>query len=329
MEIFAWITDQLTAFLSRAGIEKAGIKVAFESYGLEPLWALLRDTYFSPFVMLFAIPLLLVLGRISPAEKAPPLSDGYVVLDFLYPLLALPVQATVIVGGASLIKRGFETYIPFMNTGLVDRQPIVVQAVAAVLITDFMFYVAHWVKHKVPWLWYFHAIHHSQRYVSPFTTFRNHPCEDLTNLIIKTLPIAIVGGSRPTWFLFVLLDSMWGFYIHANIRTNLGPLKYVLVTPQNHRLHHTIEAEQIDRNFGERLTVWDWLFGTLYRDFDAYPKTGVKGCEWIEEKGAGPWALARAWCLQFIYPFWMIGRDLHRTGAWMVGRLGGAASATR
>ena len=69
MEIFAWITDQLTAFLSRAGIEKAGIKVAFESHGLEPLWALLRDTYFSPFVMLFAIPLLLVLGRISPADR--------------------------------------------------------------------------------------------------------------------------------------------------------------------------------------------------------------------------------------------------------------------
>jgi len=313
MEIFHWTSEQLISWLASLGVDKQAIKAAFEAYGLEPLWALLRDTYLNPYVMLCVIPLLLLLKRIWPADD-PPRSPFtcYVLLDFLYPIFALPVQATVIVTGVSVIDGFFKTHIPFLQSGLVDGQPLWLQGLAAVLIVDFMFYVAHWLKHKIPWLWYFHAVHHSQRQLSPFTTFRNHPFEELINAAIKTAPIAAIGGARPTWFLFALFDNMWGYFLHSNIRMNLGPLKYILVTPQNHRLHHTINPEQVDRNFGERLTLWDWLFGTIYKDFDAYPETGVKGCEWIEEKSSHPFNLIKAFVLQLVYPFWMIGRDIQK-----------------
>jgi sterol desaturase/sphingolipid hydroxylase (fatty acid hydroxylase superfamily) len=313
MEMFHQITDQLIGWLAYLGVNKEAVKGAFEAYGLEPLWVLLRDIYFNPYVMLFAIPLLLLLKRIWPADdSARSPFTCYVLLDFLYPILTLPVQVTVIVTGVSVIDRFFKTHLPFLKTGLVERQPLWLQGLAAVLIVDFMFYVAHWLKHKIPWLWYFHAVHHSQRQLSPFTTFRNHPFEGLINAAIKTAPVAAIGGTRPTWLLFALFDNMWGYFIHSNIRMNLGPLKYILVTPQNHRVHHTINPEQIDRNFGERLTLWDWLFGTIHKDFDAYPETGVKGCEQIEEKSARPFELIRAFVLQLVYPFWMIGRDLRR-----------------
>ena len=130
--------------------------------------------------------------------------------------------------------------------------------------------------------------------------------------MIKTVPIAIIGGTYPGWALFAFFNGMWGYYIHADLRTNMGPLKYVLVTPQNHRLHHTIEPSLIDRNFGERLTVWDWMFGTLHTDFDTYTATGVKGWEMIEETSAAPFALLTAWLRQFLFPFRMIGEDVRR-----------------
>lgn len=310
MEVFHQITEQLVGLPSLFGIDKLTLKVAFELYGLQPLWSLLRDVYLNPYVLMLGIPLWVLLGKIWPAEKHRSLSSGNLPLDFLYPIFSLPIQTTIIVSGAAFINRAFAAYIPFLDANLLDGQPVAIQAVGAFLIVDFMFYVTHWLKHKVPWLWYFHAVHHSQRHVNLFTTFRNHPFEGLINLSIKAVPIAIVGGSYPAWALFALFNSMWGYYIHANVRTNMGPLKYLIVTPQNHRLHHSIEPQHLDRNFGERLTIWDWMFGTLYKDFDVYPSSGVKGCEWIEEKRVSPISLVVAWLLQFFYPFYMIGSDI-------------------
>lgn len=310
MVFFDWITEQLVLFLATLGLEKESIKAAFEARGLGSLWVLIRDLYLNPYNLLLVFPLWLLLSRLWPAEDQTSENRSSLALDFLYPLFALPIEASLIAAGALFINGLFETYVPLLDTGLLDDQPLVVQTAGAFLIADFMFYVAHVIKHKVPWLWYFHSVHHSQRHLNLFTTHRNHPMEDWTNLVIKTVPVAIVGGSYPAWTIFLLVNNMWGYYIHANIRTNMGALKYVLVTPQNHRLHHTIEANQMDRNYGERLTVWDWIFGTLWKDFDAYPKTGVKECEWIEERTATPWGLAGAWLKQFAYPFWMIGRDV-------------------
>lgn len=312
MGLFEQLTEQLFGALALIGLEKQALKDAFYGFGLGPFWDLLRDFYLNPYLILFTIPLWMVLSRIRPAEKPGRTAKASVLIDFLYPLLTLPVQVLIVVGLAGYIERFFQTYVPFMNTGLLDDQPPLVQAAGAFLIVDFMFYVTHYLKHKVRWLWYFHTIHHSQRYLNPLTTLRNHPFEGLVDLAIKTVPIAVVGGSYPAWALFVFFNGMWGYWIHSSIRLSLGPLNYVIVTPQNHRFHHTINLHEIDRNFGERLAIWDWMFGTLHKDFHAYPETGVKGCEWIEEQGARPLSLLRAWSFQMIYPFRAIGLDIYR-----------------
>jgi sterol desaturase/sphingolipid hydroxylase (fatty acid hydroxylase superfamily) len=136
------------------------------------------------------------------------------------------------------------------------------------------------------------------------------------DLLVRTIPIAIVGGSYPAWALFAFFDGMWGYYIHSSVRLSYGPLNYLIVTPQNHRLHHSIEPEHIDRNFGERLAIWDWIFGTLYKDFSVYPDTGVRQCERIEEQSARPVALCKSWFVQFLYPFLRIAEDAKRWAGW-------------
>jgi sterol desaturase/sphingolipid hydroxylase (fatty acid hydroxylase superfamily) len=295
------------------GVDPQAVKGFANAHGLGSLWTLVSGLYLSPYIMLFVVPFWLALGWLRPAEPSKGVRKSpHIALDFIYPILCLPLEITITVASIALIQQGVETYLPSLSTGLLDHQPIAVQALGAFLITDFMFYVAHWIKHKVPWLWYFHAVHHSQRYVNPLTTLRNHPFEAVINAVIKTVPIALIGGSYPAFALFVFFNNMWGYYIHADVRVNWGPLKYVLVTPQNHRLHHTIEPALIDRNFGERLTLWDWMFGTLHTGFDDYTATGVKGFEWIEETSTTPFGLVSAWGRQMVFPFWMIGHDVLR-----------------
>jgi len=312
MDVFDAITQHLAALAMAIGVDPQDAKRFAYAHGLSSLWDLVRDLYLSSYLML-VVPLWLVLGRLRPAEQTAGMRKRpHLSLDFIYPLFCLPVTVTVVAGGVALINEAVKKYLPSLATGLLDDQPIAVQAIGAFLITDLMFYVAHVLKHKVRWLWYFHAVHHSQRYVNPLTTLRNHPLETITNAVIKTVPIAIVGGTYPAWALFAFFNNMWGYYIHADLRTNMGPLKYILVSPQNHRLHHTIEPDLIDRNFGERLTVWDWLFGTLHTDFDTYTATGAKGCEAIEERSAAPFGLLMAWLRQFLFPFRMIGADVRR-----------------
>jgi sterol desaturase/sphingolipid hydroxylase (fatty acid hydroxylase superfamily) len=280
--------------------------------GLSPLRDLARDTYLSPYIMLFAVPLWFTAGRLWPAERPKTPVYANVSLDFLYPLFSLPVRATLVAGTVAFVTQTLSSLVPRPALGLLDHQSIAVQGIGAFLITDLMFWIAHYLKHKVRFLWHFHAIHHSQRYVNPLTTYRNHPCELIINAVIKAIPLAIVGGTYPTWFWFTFLNDMWGFFLHANLRMSLGPLNWVIVTPQNHRLHHTIEPELIDRNFGERLVLWDWLFGTLHRGFDTYTPTGVPECVAVEERAATAWGLVSAFLRQLLYPFRMLLQDAQR-----------------
>lgn len=310
MNFSDWFTEQLVAIFAAFGIEKSSLKAAFYDNGLGSLWELLRDLYLDPYVMLLAIPLWLLLGHLRPAEKPTATAKASLLLDFLYPLFSLPINATIVIFSASALTALFDAHLPFMNTGLLDNQPLWLQALGAFLIVDLMFYVTHYLKHKVRWLWYFHTIHHSQRYLNAMTTFRNHPFEDLINLLVASIPIAIIGGSYPAWALFVFINGMWGFYIHSSMRFSLGPLNYIFITPQNHRFHHTINIEETDRNFGERLAIWDWMFGTLHKGFSDYPETGVRGCEQLEEQSTNLVGLGRTFLRQFMYPFRAIAADI-------------------
>src|SRR5262245_59683246 len=304
------LTQHLIGLAASTGFDIQNAKQLAYAYGLGSLWELIRDVYLNAYI---AGPLFLALAWLWPAERsARPHKRASIAIDLIYPILCLPISATIVAATVAGINWLVETYTPTLALGLLDDKPILVQALGAFLISDLMFYVAHVLKHKVRGLWHFHAVHHSQRYVNALSTFRNHPFEAIINAVIKTVPIAIIGGTYPGWALFALVNNMWVFFIHADLRTNLGPLKWVLVTPQNHRFHHTIEPSLADRNFGERLTVWDWMFGTLHTGFDDYTETGVKGCEEIEERSASPVGMLAAFVRQFLFPFRMIGQDVRR-----------------
>jgi sterol desaturase/sphingolipid hydroxylase (fatty acid hydroxylase superfamily) len=312
-----FVSDLVSFVLGLAALDKAVVKEFLFANGLGSLWEVFRASLFHPFVIVSVVTCVLM-ERLWSVQRRERLITAGMLLDYLYPLLSVitfsaAIEAAIVTGIVSL----YHHYLPFLRLDLLSHLPWWLQAVGYFLVVDFVFYCSHYFHHKVTVLWYLHAVHHSQEDLNPFTTYRGHQLESATKTIVRTMPFMIFGGTETTVFWFTFINSFWGFFIHSNIRLNLGPLKYVLVTPQYHRVHHSIEERHFDKNFGERLTLWDWLFGTMWPHFEDYPATGVKNFPIPREADRSPMGLLKSWWGLTFYPFrrmWMESRRLGETG---------------
>lgn len=302
------------------GLNLEDIKLAVINSAGQDAWRII--TYFAdPKILLLGLIPCLVLERMRPAAPFNAHRNGNLLLDFLYPIPRMLIPAAFIGLGVVFAKYIYSTYLPFLNTGLLDDKPLWLQALGAFIISDFMFYWSHRIRHEVRWFWYFHAIHHSQRHLNPATTHRTHPVESIISGAIRTIPIAFVGGSYPAWALFAVLNNFWGYFIHANTRSNLGWLGNFIVSPQYHRVHHSCLNEHYDCNYGERLTIWDKMFGSYHSDREVYPPTGIPNAEWIEENSNNPVKIPLFYLKQMAYPFIRIGQSVWNNGRLVMARL--------
>jgi len=115
------------------------------------------------------------------------------------------------------------------------------------------------------------------------------------------------------WIL--IAQMLYTHAYHGNLRTDYGPLRWVFVTPQSHRVHHSMAPEDADVNFGVIFCLWDRLFGTHKDAFGAYPQTGVADPGFPMEERATVGGIVAAYTKQFLYPFVQIWRRL-TTGRW-------------
>jgi len=122
------------------------------------------------------------------------------------------------------------------------------------------------------------------------------------------VPARVLGLDAPAASALTFLSIYVGAFIHANIRTNLGAGRYLLISPQAHRVHHSAMPEHFNTNFGVILACWDYLFGTRYHDDNAYPTTGIDDRAFPLERRANPFALVATWARQTVYPFQMLAR---------------------
>jgi len=148
--------------------------------------------------------------------------------------------------------------------------------VAGVIALDLTIYVQHVVFHYVPWLWRLHRMHHSDLDIDVTTGARFHPLEILLSLAIKMVAVAALGVPAEAVVIFEVLLNATSMFNHSNVALppRLDKLaRWIVVTPQMHQVHHSIEREETDSNFGFNLPWWDRLFGT-YR---AAPRAGEQG----------------------------------------------------
>jgi sterol desaturase/sphingolipid hydroxylase (fatty acid hydroxylase superfamily) len=181
--------------------------------------------------------------------------------------------------------------------GLFNRfaWPPLVELVLAILILDFAIWAQHLITHKVPLFWRFHRVHHADRDMDVTTGFRFHPVEILASMGLKVGLVYLLGPSALAVLLFELLLSATSLFNHANLALPAPldrALRLVLVTPDMHRVHHSIRREEHDSNYGFCLSLWDRIFRTHV----PHPLTGHEamtvGLEWQDGRPAKlAWAL--------------------------------------
>jgi sterol desaturase/sphingolipid hydroxylase (fatty acid hydroxylase superfamily) len=142
--------------------------------------------------------------------------------------------------------------------------PLLLQLFLMLLIAEFGRYWIHFAAHKVPWLWRFHAVHHSPNRLYFLNAGRFHPVEKVIFQLPEVVPFIVLGTNVETITLYFTFNAIHGLFQHSNIQQRLGWLNYVFSLPELHRWHHSKNIEESDRNFGNNLIVWDLLFGTYY-----------------------------------------------------------------
>jgi sterol desaturase/sphingolipid hydroxylase (fatty acid hydroxylase superfamily) len=181
---------------------------------------------------------------------------GVVVLDTLLVRLIFPTAAI----GVALLA---ETY----GWGLFHavRAPVWLALIASVFLLDLAIYLQHVLFHAVPLLWRLHRMHHADLEVDVTTGVRFHPVEILLSMAIKLGVVAAIGAPAAAVLIFEVLLNATSMFSHSNVRLPEridSVLRRLVVTPDMHRVHHSVVPRETNSNFGFNLSWWDRLFGT-------------------------------------------------------------------
>lgn len=161
--------------------------------------------------------------------------------------------------------------------------PIWAELIIAVLLFDFMAqYVAHYLLHKVSFMWRFHMIHHSDTNVDATTGTRHHPGDYVIREVFALITILVTGAPFAYYMVYRICTIFFTYFSHANVNMPVWidkPLSFLFITPNMHKFHHHFERPWTDTNFGNIFSLWDRIFGTFVYDD---PKKVVYGLDVVD-----------------------------------------------
>ena len=184
---------------------------------------------------------------------------GLVVLNTVILRLLFPAAAVGLAAFATASGWGFFNYFAV---------PYWLAVIASVVVLDFIIYLQHVMVHAVPVLWRLHRVHHADLEFDVTTGARFHPIEIILSMLIKFATISVLGPPVLAVVIFEVILNATAMFNHGNVRIPLALdrlLRWIVVTPDMHRVHHSVEDDEANSNFGFNLPWWDRLFGT-YRD---------------------------------------------------------------
>jgi sterol desaturase/sphingolipid hydroxylase (fatty acid hydroxylase superfamily) len=188
--------------------------------------------------------------------------DGLVVRAMA--LAALPLAGTAAAVYAQAHGIGLLNWVDW---------PSGLETAAAIVVLDLAIWGQHVATHKVPALWRLHQVHHADVDIDVTTAIRFHPAEIAVSMVWKIVCVLALGASLWAVVLFEIILNAGAMFSHANISLPLGldrVLRTLIVTPDMHRVHHSVIRREHSSNYGFNLSVWDRLFGT----YQAQPEKG-------------------------------------------------------
>ncbi|MBP2159956.1 MULTISPECIES: sterol desaturase family protein [Asticcacaulis] len=212
-------------------------------------------------------------------------------LYFLISSLLIQIMAFISLAPSLAVLEHAALWQPLRDA--VASQPYVVQFIELMLIADLMQYGFHRLFHSVPFLWRFHAVHHSAQAMDWMAGSRMHLFEILALRGVTIIPLYALGFEENALYGYIFFIYLVSAFVHANIRFDDRWIAPFIVTPRFHHWHHGIEKEAIDVNFAVHFPWIDRLFGTYYLPDD----------KWPSGYGIGGHPVPKGWLEQFAYPF--------------------------
>jgi lathosterol oxidase len=264
--------------LGLGGIASAGLAIL-----LGGAWVEARSVGASPHVGLdwFVLDLLVLAILFVPLERAFARVRAQRILragfgtdlaHFAVSHLLVQALAFLALAPATLLLAG---RVPGAFQAAVAAQPLALQFLEAVALADLCQYGVHRLFHAVPWLWRFHAIHHSSRELDWLAGSRLHLVDVIATRAVCFLPLFAMGFAREALVAYLAFVSFQAVFLHANVRLRVGPLRWLVATPEFHHWHHAVAPA--DRNFAVHLPAIDWLFGTAWLPPRWPERCGIEG----------------------------------------------------
>jgi sterol desaturase/sphingolipid hydroxylase (fatty acid hydroxylase superfamily) len=217
------------------------------------------------------------LERFFPLHRERGWLRGDTLTDVLHFFLTGFVIRVGTVATVLMLSNAAVSVVPAGLGEAIRAQPDWLEFAELLVLADLGFYLGHRLVHAVPWLWRFHAVHHSSEQLDWIATYRVHPVDQILNSTIIALPALILGFSPGPLLVYAFAYRWHAMLLHSNVRLDLGPLNRWIATPQYHHWHHADETQAYDRNFGGQLVIWDRLFGTCFEATRLPHRYGVGG----------------------------------------------------
>lgn len=163
----------------------------------------------------------------------------------------------------SQVRHGLDAVVARDWRRAVAAWPLAVQVAVAVVVGDLLVYGWHRACHAVPLLWRFHAVHHTAESLDWLAAHREHPLDGVTTQLVQNLPAMVLALSLREVGALVVIRGAWGLFIHANVRLDVGWLRFVLGAPALHHRHHA--RDERAANFANLAPWIDVAFGTYVR----------------------------------------------------------------
>ena len=189
---------------------------------------------------------------------------GLIVLSNVLVRFVFPTAA---VGIALIVEQNQWGFLYYFDL------PVIIHFIAAFVLMDLSLYFQHVMFHSLPSFWRFHRVHHSDLDCDVTTGLRFHPIEIVLSILIKFLTIAALGIPVLTVVIFEIILNAASMFTHSNIKMPavIEPvIRWFIVTPDMHRVHHSLNENETNSNFGFFISVWDRVFGTYL----SQPKEG-------------------------------------------------------